>query len=230
MSDFFSQLIWFPLVLTIGSFQFGLWCQKKWKTPLCNPILISVLLIIPVLLLLDFPVSLYQKGTDVISWFLTPATICLALPLYEQLQTLKKNLPAILTGILAGTATSLISILLLCKAFSLDLQLSVSLLPKSITTAMGMVLSEQNGGLAALTTAVIIVTGIFGNLTGSALCRLLHITDPIAQGVGFGTASHVVGTSRANEISPLAGAVSSLSLTVSGVLTALLFPLICLFL
>lgn len=230
MADFLSNLAWFPLVLTIGAFQVGLWCQKKWKSPLCNPILIAVILVIGVLLATGYPVSTYQGGTDSISWLLTPATVCLALPLYEQLKILKKNLPAILTGVVAGTLTSLVSIVILCRLFQLDTQISVSVLPKSITTAMGIVLSQQNGGIAALSTPVILATGILGSLAGSGFCKLLRLKDPICQGVGFGTASHVIGTSRASEIDPLAGAVSSLSLTVSGVLTAVLFPVACLFL
>jgi len=156
---------------------------------------------------------------------LTPATVCLALPLYEQLKVLKKRLPAILAGIAAGTVTSLLVVWLLCWLFSLDRSLTVSLLPKSITTAMGMVLSEQNGGIAPLTTVVIIVTGILGSLMGPALCKLLRLKDPVSQGVALGTASHVVGTSKANEMGEIQGAVSSLSLACAGILTAILFPI-----
>ena len=141
------------------------------------------------------------------------------------LKTLKKNLPAILAGIAAGTLTSLLVIGLLCALFALDRSLTVSLLPKSITTAMGMVLSEENGGIGALTTVVIIVTGILGSLVGPGLCKLLKLTDPISQGVALGTASHVIGTSKANELGALQGAVSSLSLACAGILTAILFPL-----
>lgn len=226
MADFLSGLSLFPLVLTVGAYQIGLWCRKKWDHPLCNPILIAVLLVIGVLLLSGLPVETYQAGTAGIQWLLTPATVCLALPLYEHLKVLKKNLPAILTGVAAGTLTSLAGIFLLCRLFGLDGQISVSLLPKSITTAMGIVLSGQNGGIASLTTTAIIVTGILGSLTGSTLCKLLKLRSPIAQGVAFGTASHVIGTSKASELGQLQGAVSSLSLTVAGVLTAILFPLI----
>ena len=167
----------------------------------------------------------YQAGTAGLSWLLTPATVCLALPLYEQGKVLKKNLPAIFAGVTAGTVTSLLVVLGLCRLLKLSAVSEVSLLPKSITTAMGIVLSQQNGGLEALTTAAIIITGIFGAVAGTGLCRLLHLNDPVSQGVAFGTASHVVGTSRATELNPLTGAVSSLSLTVAGILTALIFPL-----
>lgn len=225
MADFLSELPLFAVVLTIGTYQIALWCQKKWKSPLCNPILISVLLVIGFLLLTGIPNKTYQAGIARISWFLTPATVCLALPLYRQVKVLKKSLKAILIGITAGTLTSLIFIILLCKVFSLEDTITISLLPKSITTAMGSVLSANCGGIEALTAAAIMITGILGNISGSVLCKLFKLTDPIAQGVAFGTASHVVGTTRANEMGPLQGAVSSLSLAVAGVMTAVLMPL-----
>ena len=213
------------LTLTFGAYQIGLWCQKKWKTPLLNPILIAVALVVGVLLIAGVPVQEYREGMVGISWLLTPATVCLALPLYTQVKKLKKSIPAILAGIAAGTVASLAFILIMCRAFRLEEAVAVSMLPKSITTAMGMVLSEQSGGIGSLTAAAIIVTGILGSLFGSGLCRLLRITDPVAQGVAFGTASHVVGTSRANEVGAIQGAVSSLSLAVAGILTAVVFPL-----
>lgn len=227
MTELLSGVSLFPLVLTIGSYQIGLWFRKKWNHPICNPILIAVILVILFLLLTGYPVETYQAGTSAIQWLLTPATVCLALPLYEHLKVLKKKPPAILIGVLAGTVTSLGCILLMCRLFSLEPQLSVSLLPKSITTAMGIVLSQQNGGILPLTTAVIIITGILGSLTGTTMCKLLRLKDPVAQGVAFGTASHVIGTTKATELGTLQGAVSSLSLTVAGILTAILFPLAC---
>ena len=229
MAEFLAKIPLFPVALTIGTFLFGQWCQKKTKLTLCNPILIAVTLTIGVLLITGFDVPTYQAGAKPITWLLTPATVCLALPLYEQLKVLKKNLPTILAGITAGTLTSLLVVWLMCWIFSLDRSLTVSLLPKSITTAMGMVLSEQNGGISSLTTVVIIVTGILGSLMGPALCKLLRLRDPVSQGVAFGTASHVVGTSKANELGPIQGAVSSLSLACAGILTAILFPIVLIF-
>lgn len=230
MAEFLSDISLFPLVLTIGAFQIGLWCQKKWRSPIFDPILVAVLLVICALLVTGFSVEEYQAGTACISWLLTPATVCLALPLYEQLKVLCKSLPAILAGVAAGTVTALVSIVLLCRLFSLDTAISVSLLPKSITTAMGIALSGQNGGIPALTTMAIIITGILGSLTGSTLCKLLKLQDPVAQGVALGTASHVIGTTKANEMGSLQGAVSSLSLAIAGSLTAILFPIACMFL
>lgn len=226
MAEFLESISLFPLVLTLGTYQFGLWCQKKTKHALCNPLLIATILSIGIILLIDFDLQVYQKGTAGISWLLTPATVCLAVPLYEQLKVLKKHLPAILVGIVAGVIASLGSILLLCRLFRLEDMVTISLLPKSITTAIGLALAEQGGGISALTTFAIVITGILGNLSGSAFCKLLKISHPIAQGVGFGTASHVIGTSRAMEVDPLTGAVSSLSLAVAGILTAVVFPLV----
>lgn len=228
MTEFLQSISLFPLVLTFGTYQVGVWCQKKTRSPLCNPLLIATVLSIAVLLVIDFDLNIYQSNSAWITWLLTPATVSLAVPLYTQLKVFKKDLGAIFTGIAAGTVASLGFIGIVCILLGMDRSLTVSMLPKSITTAIGLVLSEQGGGIPALTSAVIVITGILGNLAGSFLCKIFHITNPIAQGVGFGTASHVIGTSRATELDPLAGAVSSLSLVVAGILTSVLFPLICL--
>ncbi len=230
MTEFLQSISLFPLILSLGTYQIGVWCQKKTKLAICNPLLIATILSIGVLLLTDFDLQVYQAGSAWITWLLTPATVCLAVPLYEQLKAFQKNLGAIFTGVAAGTITSLGFMLLGCMVWKLDQTLTVSLLPKSITTAIGLVLSEKAGGISALTSAAIVITGILGNLTGSFLCKVLRITDPIAQGVAFGTASHVIGTTRATQVDPLAGAVSSLSLAVAGILTAVIFPLVLLLL
>ena len=230
MADFLTGLPLFCLLLTVIAYQIGLWCRKKTDSNLCNPLLISIILVIGVLLITGISPEKFQEKTAGFSWLLTPATVCLALPLYQQLKLLKKNLPAILSGVFAGTVTSLLCILAMCKLMGLEEQLTVSLLPKSITTAMGIVLSEQNGGVPAITSVVIVLTGILGSLCGSAFSKLLKLNDPISQGVAFGTASHVIGTTRATELDPVSGAVSSLSLAVSGILTAILFPVFCMLL
>lgn len=225
MNEILSQMPLFSLVLTIGAYQIGLFFQRKWKTPLCNPLLIAVALVVGVLLLTGFSVEQYQADMKIFSWLITPATVALAVPLYEQMQKLRKNLPAILAGVAAGAVTGLVSVLAMCAFFSLDRQTTVSLLPKSITTAIAIVLSQQNGGIEALTSLVIAFTGIFGSIAGTALCKLLKLENPVAQGVAFGTSAHVIGTAKASELGSVQGAVSSLSLTVAGILTALLFPL-----
>lgn len=226
MIETLSQTSLFSVVLTLCAFELGLWLQRKTKLSFLNPILTAIVFIILFLKLTGIPNVQYQAGSKTFSWLLTPATVCLAIPLYEQVRVLKGRMSAIIVGVVSGTAVSLGFVFGLCKAFSLGDVLTASLLPKSITTAMGIVVSEQMGGNSAITTAAIVITGILGSVIGSPLCKLLHIVDPIAQGAAFGTAAHVVGTSRANQIGDLCGAVSSLSLVVAGILTAVILPLI----
>ncbi len=214
----------FPVVLTLLAFRMGQACQKKWRLPLFNPILIAAGLVIGFLLLSGMELKTYTEGMKKLSWLMTPATIAMAIPMYEQFQTLKKNLKAIAAGVAAGAVSCMVMLTVLGGVMGLDRTLTVSLMPKSVTTAIGVSLSQLQGGLAGVTTAAIIITGIFANMMGSTLCRLFRISDPVAQGVALGTSGHVIGTARANELSSLTGAVSSLSLVVSGLLTAVLFP------
>lgn len=216
----------FSLCLTLGAYLLGLWCKSKVKHSLCNPFMIAVVLVGAFLLLTQMPMADYQKGMDTIGWLLTPVTVALAVPLYEKLKVLRSNLPAIMAGVVSGAVSSLGMVLGLCILFALPREITVSLLPKSITTAIGMVLSEQGGGIGSLTAGVIAITGLVGVLFGPLFCKLFRLNTPICQGVAYGTASHVIGTSKALEIAPLAGAVSSLSLVVAGLLTAVVFPLV----
>ena len=226
MSELLTSIGIWAVVLTLGLYQLGLWIQKKTGLALCNPILIAAAAVILLLLGLDIPNETYQRGMQAMSWLLTPATVCLAIPLYTQLSALKGNLKAIFLGIGTGTAVGIGVILGMCALLGLDGTMVITLLPKSVTSAMAIALSESGGGIVALTAAAVIVTGVFGNMAGPWLCRLFRITDPIAQGVAYGTAAHVIGTARARQHSELAGAVSSLSLVVAGILTALVFPII----
>lgn len=225
MTELLTSIGIWAVVLTLGLYQLGLWLQKKTGLALCNPILIAAAAVIGLLLGLDIPNETYQQGMKQISWLLTPSTVCLAIPLYTQLSALKGNLKAIFLGIGAGTGISIGLIAGLCALYGLDQTMVITLLPKSVTSAMAIALSESGGGIVALTAAAVIVTGVFGNMAGPWLCRLFRLTDPVAQGVAYGTAAHVIGTARAREHSELAGAVSSLSLVVAGILTAVLFPL-----
>lgn len=225
MAEFFEIGI-FPLILTLAAFRVGQLCQAKWKIPLFNPTLIGMLLVICFLMVTKMDIGVYKAGASTISWLMTPATIALAIPMYEQFQALKKNLKAILAGVAAGAVSCLLILLMGGLLLKFDSALIVSLLPKSVTTAIGVSLSEMFGGMGAVTTAAIIVTGIFANMMGVTFCKLFRITDPVAQGVAFGTAGHVIGTAKANEVNPLTGAVSSLSLVVAGLLTAVLFPVL----
>ena len=215
-----------PVVLTLFAYQVGVLCQKKFKLPIFNPILIGMIIVILTLKVTGLGTGEYQQGVKLFSWLMTPATVCLAIPMYEQIQALRKNLKAILVGVAAGALSCLAVLLVTCLVLHFDRNLTVSLLPKGITAAIGVSLTELFGGTPSITTLGISVTGIGGNMFGVAFCKLFKITDPIAQGVAFGTGAHVIGTAKANELSPLTGAVSSLSLVVAGLLTALLFPVI----
>lgn len=219
-----------PVVLTLSAYQVGVQIQKKSRLSLCNPILIAVLVVLAVLSLTGMERASYQEGMQLLSWLMTPATVCLAIPMYEQIQILRKNLKGILVGIAAGTAGCLTMLLGSMLLLRFDRTLMISLLPKGITTAIGMPLAELYGGIPSIATLGIIFTGIFGNVLGHLFCKWFGITHEIAKGVAFGTGAHVIGTAKASEISPLAGAVSSLSLVVAGLMTAALFPVMIHFL
>ena len=215
-----------PLILTLAAFQVGRVLQARFRSPFLNPILIAVILVLAFLFATGMPVAEYQLGMGSISWLLTPATICLAIPMYEQFQVLKKSLKAVLAGVCAGVLSCMVMIVAVSLLLKFERSVMISLMPKSVTTAIGMSLSEMFGGMGGVTVAAIIVTGIGGNMMGPMLCKLFGITDEIAQGVAFGTAAHVIGTAKANELSQLTGAASSLSLVVAGLLTAVFMPLI----
>ena len=223
------QISLLPVLLTLLAFRAGQLVQGKLKSPLCNPILIAVILVLLFLSATSMELATYQAGISFLSWFMTPATICLAVSMYEQYQVLKKNTPMILAGVAAGAISCLVMILLLSLAFGFDRELTVSLLPKSVTTAIGVPLSQMSGGLPSIATAAIIVTGISASVLGPSLCKLFRLTDKVARGVAFGTAGHVIGTAKATELDPLTGAVSSLSLVVAGLLTAIVLPLVASF-
>ena len=226
MAEFLLKLSLFPLALTLLSYQIGLWINKKWKNPLTTPLLIAVLISIGVLLLTGYPADKYQDAMTSFQWLLTPATVCLAVPLYQQIKVLRKSLPGILTGVVAGTLVALGSVFGLCKLFHLSREVAIPLLTKSVTTAIGLALTEQNGGIVALAPVATFLTGMTGCVLGLLLCKLLKLKKPEAQGAAFGVASHVIGTSKVSEVGDLQAAVGTLSLTVSGVLTAVLFPIL----
>ncbi len=226
MIDFLNTSAVWGTALTLAAFALGTFLHRKTKAAWCNPLLWGSIFVIIVLSVLKIPYPDYKASASVLSYLLFPATVSLAVPLYEQWELLKKNVLAILAGIAAGVVTSLGSILLLAWLFRLDGACTVSLLPKSVTTAIGVDVSTELGGIPALTTAVIILTGITGNLLAVSLCRLLGITNPIARGIAIGTSSHAIGTSKALEIGQIEGAMSSLSIAVAGILTAILCPMV----
>lgn len=215
-----------PVTLTLLAYQAGVALQRKLKSPLCNPILVAVIILLVALPMMGLDLKVYQAGNSVLSWLLTPATVSLAVTMYEQFQILRKNTGVILAGVAAGAIACLVMVLGMGILCGFAPEITISLLPKSVTTAIGVPLSEMAGGLTPITTAAIIVTGIAASVLGPVLCKVFRLTDEMAQGVAYGTAGHVVGTSKAMEQSKLAGAVSSLSLVVAGLLTAVVLPLL----
>lgn len=199
----------------------GMELKKKLKHSLLNPLLLSIVFTIIFLLVSKVSYDTYYEGAKYISYLLTPATVCLAIPLYEQFEILKNNWKAITIGVTAGVLTSLVTILVMAILFHFSHQEYVTFLPKSITTAIGMSLSEEQGGYVSITVAVIIVTGILGNVMGDFILKICNITEPIAKGIALGTASHAIGTAKAMELGEVEGALSSLSIVVAGILTVI---------
>ena len=219
MNEFAASSVFFGVFVTLAAYFVGLKVKKKTGLAIMNPLLIAIVLVMLLLRGLDIDYAAYNQSARLVSSLLTPATVCLAVPLYEQLQLLKRHKAAILTGVISGVLTSLVCVLVLAMLFRLDHAAYVTLLPKSITTAIGMGVSEQLGGHVSITVAVIIITGVIGNMIAESMCRAFHITEPIARGVAIGTASHAIGTTKAMEMGEVEGAMSSLSIVVAGVLT-----------
>ena len=222
MNDFFRTSVFAGVTISLIAYYIGILIKKKFKLGILNPLLISIVLTIAVLVCAHVDYETYNYGATYLSWFLTPATVCLAIPLYEQWQLLKKHWKAVLLGITAGVLTSLTTVFVLAKLMGLSHEEYVTLLPKSITTAIGMGVSEELGGYVTITVAVIVVTGVLGNIMGEFICRLFRITEPIAKGLSFGASSHAIGTAKAMELGEVEGAMSSLAIAVTGILTVLL--------
>ena len=210
------------LTLSIAAYLFACWLKQKTKLAFLNPILVSVIVIIAFLLGVGIDYDTYNKGASYLIWLITPATVCLAIPLYEQWSLLKKNYKAVVVGIASGVLTSLTTVLVLSKIMNLSHAEYVTLLPKSITTAIGMGVSEELGGYVTITVAVIVVTGVLGNIFGELVCKIFRIKEPIAKGLALGSAAHAIGTTKAMEMGEIEGAMSSLSIAVAGILTVVL--------
>ena len=209
----------FGMVISIIGYEIGLFLKKTLGWAILNPLLISIIVVMAFLLIFDIDYETYNAGAKYLSYLLTPATVCLAIPLYQQLQLLKKNFMAIFMGILSGVIASLGSILVMAVLFGLSYEEYVTLLPKSITTAIGMGVSEELGGNVTITVAVIIVTGVLGNIVAESVCRICKIKSPIARGIAIGTSSHAIGTTKALQMGEVEGAMSSLSIVIAGLLT-----------
>lgn len=219
MNEFMQTSIFAGATISLLAYMLGAWLKKKFHSNLFNPLLISIAVTIVVLIAARVDYDTYNMGAKYISWFLTPATVCLAIPLYEQLTLLKKNLAAVAAGIISGVLTSLVAVLLLALLFGLNQQEFVTFLPKSITTAIGMGVSEELGGHVNITVLVIVVTGVLGNILAEPVLKLFRIQEPIAKGIALGSSAHAIGTAKAMELGEIEGAMSSLSIAVAGILT-----------
>ena len=222
MTNMLCESAFFGVVISLLAYELGILLKKKFGLPIFNPLLISIAVVIVFLAVFDIDYQNYNDGAKYLSYLLTPATVCLAIPLYEQMEALKKNIKAILAGILSGVLTSLTVVLALALIFNLNHKMYVTLLPKSITTAIGMGVSEELGGYVTITVAVIVITGVLGNMFGEVICKIFRITEPISKGLAFGASSHAIGTAKAIEIGEIEGAMSSLAIAVSGILTVVL--------
>lgn len=221
MKEILCNSAYLGVTVSLIGYGVGIMLKKKFKYAFLNPLLISIIFVIGVVMLCGVDYESYENSAQYLSYLLTPATVCLAVPLYQQMTLLKKNLAAVACGILAGVLASLGSVLLLAFLFGLEHDVYVTLLPKSITTAIGMGVSEELGGLVTITVAVIIVTGVIGNVIGEAVCKLFRIYEPIAKGLALGTSSHAIGTAKALEMGEVEGAMSSLAIAVAGLLTVI---------
>lgn len=226
MKEILSNSIYFGIAITLITFIIGIKLKNKFKFAILNPILISFILVTMVLIIFDIDYESYNNGGRYISFLLTPATVCLAIPLYQQLGLLKKNFRAVIIAITVGVITSLSSVLLFSILLNVDRVIFISILPKSITTAIGVGISEELGGIPTITVLSILITGITGNVIGEYICKVFKIKNPISVGLAIGTSAHAVGTSKALEIGEVEGAMSSLSIAIAGLFTVVLAPLI----
>lgn len=209
------------VVLSIAAYEIGVFLKKKTNSAIFNPLLVSIILVMVFLVIFRIDYESYNDSAKYLSYLLTPATVSLAIPLYQQLELLKKNFTAIILGILSGVLTSAGVILAMSILFGLSHEEYVTLLPKSITTAIGMGVSEELGGYVTITVAVIIVTGILGNIIGEMVCKVFRIKNPISRGLALGTSAHAIGTAKAMEMGEVEGAMSSLAIVVAGLCTVI---------
>lgn len=221
MNDLFLNSAMAGVTLSLVVYMLGCWLKKKTGLALFNPLLLSIIVTILVLIVGRVDYDTYNEGAKYLSWFLTPATVSLAIPLYEQLTLLRKNFKAVMAGIVAGVVSSLMVILVMSVLLGLSHTEYVTLLPKSITTAIGMGVAEELDGYVTITVAAIVTTGVLGNILAEPILKLFRITEPIAKGVALGSSAHAIGTAKAMELGDIEGAMSSLSIAVAGLLTVI---------
>ena len=221
MSELFSSP-YFGVALSVAAFGIGVKLQQKLKTPVCNPLIVAIVLITGVLLIFKIPYEAYNAGGEIINMFLAPATSCLAVAIYAKIKILKQYWLPILVGCTMGSAASMLSVYGLCRLFGLDESLTVSLLPKSVTTPVAVSITESAGGVVPITVVAVIGTGILGSMIAPLLIRIFKVTEPMAAGLAIGASSHAVGTSKAVELGEVEGAMSGLAIGVCGIITVLI--------
>ncbi|MCQ8213294.1 MULTISPECIES: LrgB family protein [unclassified Cetobacterium] len=214
------------ILISLVAYQIGVFIYRKTKITLLNPLLLGIIFVISILVIFDIPLNEYNKGTEIITFFLAPATVVLAVPLYNQIETLKKNIVPILFGITVGSTSAILSVIFLSKLVNLEKDVLISILPKSITTAIGIEITKALNADTALTIVAIVSTGIVGAAIGPTICKWSKIDNSIAKGVAIGTASHAVGTSKAIEIGEVEGAMSGLAIGIAGIITVFLIPIL----
>ena len=219
MNAFWHNSTFFGIFVTLFFYGTGLALKQKAKHPLVNPMLLAILFTIAFLKIFNIEYAAYNHSAKYISYLMTPATICLAVPLYRQLDTLKKNFKAVMFGIASSVIVTMVSVLAFSRFFGLSRAAYVTMLPKSITTPIGIGVAEELGGYVAITVASIVISGILGNLFAESVCRLFGIYEPIAKGIAIGCSSHALGTVKALEMGEVEGAMSSLSIALAGILT-----------
>lgn len=226
MGEFLLESQFFGLFLSLAFFQLARWLNRKAGREVISPLLFATLLCIAVLLVFDIDFEVYNRGAQYLDVLLTPATICLAIPLYRQYELLRRNAVAVLAGSVAGVAAHMAGCLLMLAVFRLEAAEFITLLPKSITTAIGMGVSEEAGGIVTLTVVSIIITGVSGVIMSEGLFKLFKLEEPIAKGLALGNGAHAIGTSKALELGEVEGAMSSLAIAVAGLMTVIVVPLI----
>lgn len=225
MDDIFIKTIYFGLVVSLLSYWIAMKIRKKLPYPIFNPLLISAIIIISILIIFDIDFNTYNKGAQFITMLLTPATVCLAVPLYKQIKILIKYFNAIIISLLSGCIAGIISIFIMCLLMKVDPIIYYSLLPKSITTAIAIGVSDKIGGNSTITVGIVIVTGILGAIIAKSICKLFKITHPVAIGLALGNSAHAIGTAKALEFGEIEGAMSSLSIVIAGLLTVIFAPI-----
>ena len=230
LNDFLSGSAAWGVLLTLAAFALGALINRITGKAIFNPLLLGSIFVIIFLSVCKIPYADYKASAAPVNYLLLPATVALAIPLYEKWELLEKNLAAIFASIAAGVLTSLGSVLAMAWLLKLERAHAVSFLPKSVTTAIGMDVAETLGGTAALAGAVIILTGIVGSLLGETVCKVCRITDPLAKGLALGTSAHAIGTSKALQMGEIEGAMSGLAIAVAGIMTAILAPVVANFL